>query len=350
MEITPGKILLLGSGETSHAGGQAFETVSAPIEKGFQIRLLETPAGFELNSPQVVGRVADYMRIRLNNYSPDIQLVAARRKTGEYSTDSAALAEKLAEGDLIFMGPGSPTYTIKQLKGSRIWETLKAAFLQGANLAIASAATIVVGKFALPVYEIYKVGQDPFWNRGLNLLSIFGLNVSFIPHWNNNDGGAELDTSRCFIGRPRFDPLMKQMPKDHLVIGLDEQTGLILDIPNRVCKVIGKGQVHLLRNGDIQIFSDRDIFPMGKLGKVHIPEKTVIGLETWETVARIRSERKLQLGPAPVPVEVDALVELRQKAREAKNWPESDRIRDQIASLGWKVIDTPEGQKVEQID
>jgi len=350
MKITPGKILLLGSGETSHAGGQAFEAVSTPIEKDFHIRLLETPAGFELNSPQVVGRVADYMRIRLQNYAPDIQLVAARRKTGDFSTDSAAHADKLAEGDLIFLGPGSPTYTIKHLEGSRVWETLKAAFLQGANLAIASAATIAVGKFALPVYEIYKVGHDPFWNNGLNLLSLFGLEVSFIPHWNNNDGGADLDTSRCFIGRARFDPLLGRLPEDHLVVGLDEQTGLILDIQNGICKVIGKGQVHLQRNSEIQDFSDGDEFPMSKFGDMQAQAIQDVNPDTWETVKRIRHERHVLPPPAEVPVEVEALVDQRKKAREGKNWLESDRIRDQIAGLGWKVIDTPEGQKVEKND
>ena len=47
----------------------------------------------------------------------------------------------------------------------------------------------------------------------------------------------------------------------------------------------------------------------------------------------------------PDPV-VSALVEQRQQARERKDWPESDRIRDELAALGWEVRDTPEGQKL----
>jgi hypothetical protein len=185
-----GKILLLGSGETSHAGGQAFEVLAREQKIPLQIRVLETPAGFELNSDKVAGRIADFLKVRLQNYQPSIKLVPARRKGGINSTDTPEYCEQLADADLIFLGPGSPTYTIRHLKDSLIWQALQAAFLQGSSIALASAATIAFGRFALPVYEIYKVGEDPFWNMGLNFLSLFGLEVSFVPHWNNSDGGT----------------------------------------------------------------------------------------------------------------------------------------------------------------
>jgi hypothetical protein len=30
------------------------------------------------------------------------------------------------------------------------------------------------------------------------------VTLSFIPHWNNAEGGIDLDTSRCFVGLDRF--------------------------------------------------------------------------------------------------------------------------------------------------
>ena len=36
----------------------------------------------------------------------------------------------------------------------------------------------------------------------------------------------------------------------------------------------------------------------------------------------------------------------RAAARQAKNWAESDRLRDAIAALGWAVKDTKDGQRV----
>ncbi len=55
---------------------------------------------------------------------------------------------------------------------------------------------------------------------------------------------------------------------------------------------------------------------------------------------------------APPAVEVDAavqvLAEQRQAARAAKNWKESDRLRDEIARLGWVLQDSPQGPKLKR--
>lgn len=45
-----------------------------------------------------------------------------------------------------------------------------------------------------------------------------------------------------------------------------------------------------------------------------------------------------------VPAEVQALLERRQAARAAKDWKQSDALRDEIAAHGWLVKDTPKGQ------
>jgi cysteinyl-tRNA synthetase len=37
-------------------------------------------------------------------------------------------------------------------------------------------------------------------------------------------------------------------------------------------------------------------------------------------------------------------LEARARAREAKDWKEADRLRDELAALGVRVSDTPEGQ------
>ena len=45
-----------------------------------------------------------------------------------------------------------------------------------------------------------------------------------------------------------------------------------------------------------------------------------------------------------VPAGVQALLDKRQAARAAKDWAQSDALRDEIAALGWAVKDTPKGQ------
>ena len=47
--------------------------------------------------------------------------------------------------------------------------------------------------------------------------------------------------------------------------------------------------------------------------------------------------------------EVLALVEARTAARQAKDWAESDRIRDELKARGWEVRDTPDGAKVKKL-
>jgi cysteinyl-tRNA synthetase len=46
------------------------------------------------------------------------------------------------------------------------------------------------------------------------------------------------------------------------------------------------------------------------------------------------------------PSDVEALLEQRKAVRAAKNFKESDRLRDEIAALGWVVKDTPQGQEL----
>jgi cysteinyl-tRNA synthetase len=50
--------------------------------------------------------------------------------------------------------------------------------------------------------------------------------------------------------------------------------------------------------------------------------------------------------PEELPAEVQELANERQRARDAKDWEASDRLRDEIQALGYMVQDTPEGMKV----
>ena len=69
--------------------------------------------------------------------------------------------------DEVLLGPGSPTYAVRQLRESLLFELIKARHRMGTALVLSSAATLAFGRFTIPVYEIYKVGQDPYWENGL---------------------------------------------------------------------------------------------------------------------------------------------------------------------------------------
>lgn len=46
------------------------------------------------------------------------------------------------------------------------------------------------------------------------------------------------------------------------------------------------------------------------------------------------------------PAEVTLLAERRQLAHLQHEWTKADILRQQIAALGWTVLDTPEGQRL----
>ena len=339
-----GKVAFLGSGETSLAGGRIFESLARDIQDPLRIALMETPAGFELNSTQVVGRVGEFMASRLQNYKPVIDVVPARKKNSDFDPNNPEIIKPLLHANMIFMGPGSPTYAIRQLKDTLAWDVIRARHRLGATLIFASAATISVGAHALPVYEIYKVGQDVHAVDGLNFFADFGLHLSFIPHWNNAEGGVDLDTSRCFIGMDRFAEWCKLVPDDNTTLGLDEHTGIILDFEKGSCEISGVSSISLVRDCDPEpkMHPSGTAFDLTELGDIHIPDpiERDIPAAVWDMVSNVSPLE----GSAPD--EVIALAEKRLQARANKQWNESDQLRNEIASLGWTVQDSKDGYKL----
>ena len=338
-----GNVALIGSGETSASGGQTFEALARELPAPLKAAVVETPAGFEGNSVQVAGRVADFLSQRLQNYRPQVKIIPARKRGTPYSPDQPDIVQSLYDRDLIFLGPGSPSYTVRQLTDSLAWQVIQARHRLGASLALASAASIAVGALSLPVYEIYKVGEDPHWKAGLDFFKPFGLSLVILPHWNNRDGGDELDTSRCFMGQGRFALLQAMVPVEYTLVGIDEHTSLLISFEHETCKVTGQGAVHLLRAGEQRDYAAGEQFPLQALGDYQPLPEPPSGLPgaVWEK-AQALAQSPLP-SPAPVPEAVQQLASQRQEARKDKAWRRADELRQQIASLGWNVQDTPSG-------
>ncbi len=338
-----GQIAFLGSGETSLAGGRIFETLARLISGPLQVSILETPAGFELNASLVAGRVGEFLKTRLGNYKPAIDLIPARKQGTHFSPDNIEVLKPLLKANMIFMGPGSPTYTVRQLQGTLAWDIIRARHRMGAILIFASAATISVGAWAIPVYEIYKVGEEVHVKDGLNFFADFGMDISFVPHWNNADGGIDLDTSRCFMGLERFDQWRNMLPPENIVVGLDEHSGIIMDCEKGACDVHGVSSVSVLKKDGMEIHAAGASFSLNELGSCTLPAPIEKGIrpEVWEL---IREAQAAEVDEPPA--EAMDMLEQRKVARARKDFAESDRLRDAIAALGWTVQDTKDGQKL----
>ena len=376
-EFSPGPIVLFGSGETSPSGRKVFDSILRRMPMRPRLALLETPAGFELNSPRVIGRVVDFLVHRLQNYQPRVEIVAARKRGTPFSPDNVEIVTPLLSADLIFMGPGSPTYAVRQLRDSLAWHYLLARHRLGAALVLASAAAIALSACALPVYEIYKVGEDLHWKEGLDFFGLYGLELVFIPHWNNHEGGDELDTRHCFMGESRFTHLLEMLPEEMTVVGLDEKTALVVNPQSAQCQVIGVGGVTLLHTGHghshmswsapntpsrelpaslqsvlaqrgthYHYYHDGERFPLSDIGpfRPYHPEAS-LPHDVWQTA--LAAKQPVLPASSPLPTdEVLALVQAREQARKLKDWPASDVLRARLAELGWEVKDTPEGPQL----
>jgi hypothetical protein len=285
---------------------------------------------------------------RLQNYRPRVAVVAARRKDGPFSADDPGITAPILDADLVLAGPGSPSYAVRQLHGSLAWSRVIARHRLGAGLAFASAAAIAVGSWALPVYEIYKAGHDPEWVAGLGLLEPFGLRLAIVTHWNNAEGGAELDTSRCFIGLERFERLQRELPEEVTVLGIDEHTALVLELDAALASVVGVGKVTVVRCGREESYPDGARIMLSELGPFRMPAPGE-GIPAGAWAEALAAHAVQRLAPVP-PQEVIDLAAARASARAERRFAEADRLRREIEMLGWQVNDAREGSALARID
>ncbi len=344
--ITPGPIALFGSGETAPGGRKIFDFLFQLSGPEPQVKILETPAGFELNSQQVASNVGDFIKHRLQNFRPEIEIIPARKKGTIHSPDIPEIVQPILDADLIFMGPGSPSYAVRQLVGSLAWEYIQARHRLGAGLAFSSATTVAISQSALPVYEIYKVGEDLHWKPGLDYFSPYGLPLVFIPHWNNKDGGDGLDTSRCYMGESRFEELVKLLPEDQIVVGIDENTGLVIDFQAGCLHGVGQGNVTIIKEGTREVIPPGTAVNLTDLGNFELCDPLAgISEKSWQAAVLADEKRS---GPLQPPGELIQLAESRQQARMDQDWERADQIRREIEALGWSVEDHQGGYNLER--
>ena len=341
--MRPGPVVLFGSGETSASGRRVFDWLFRRLESPIRVVVLETPAGFQPNSAWVAEQVADFLRRRLQNYNPQVKVVPARKRGTPFSPDDPEVVAPLWTANVFFAGPGSPTYAVRQLRDSLAWHVLLARHHLGATVVLASAMPAAASTYTLPVYEIYKAGADLHWQPGLDFFGPYGLSLAIIPHWNNSEGGAHLDTSRCFMGQERFARLVAQLPADTTVVGIDEHTALVMDLAAASYQVLGRGGVSIWCAGQERRYEAGQTGHLTELGPFRVPAPgTGLPPAIWSR-AQETPPQEAPAGPSP---EVLTLVQRREAARAARDWATADALRAEITAQGWHIRDTAIGPKL----
>jgi hypothetical protein len=246
----PRILTIMGSGETTPTMARVHRSILDRLgERPVPAVVLDTPYGFQENADDITARALDYFRDTVGN---PFGVASFRAADADALTRETALT-RIREARLIFTGPGSPTYALRQWARSEIPRLLAAQLREGGAVTMASAAALTLGRYTIPVYEIYKVGETPHWVQGLDLLSEFGLPVAVVPHYDNAEGGTH-DTRFCYLGERRLAMLEAELPAEVFVLGVDGHTALVMDLDSRVASVVGLGTVTVRKNGRSTVF------------------------------------------------------------------------------------------------
>ncbi|HJU52712.1 MAG TPA: hypothetical protein VJ815_10305 [Acidimicrobiia bacterium] len=314
-----GLVAIIGSGELGESMRSTHRRVLDHTGAD-SVTLLDSPYGFQENADALTERMVAHFR---NAFDAKVEVASLRRPHASLAEGQEFL-DAIGRAQVVFAGPGSPSYALRVWEGFGIRDALSAVVERGGAVVMASAAALTVGEKAIPVYEIYKAGEDLHWIDGLDLLASMGMKTVVVPHWNNREGGFH-DTSHCFIGERRFRALVEMLPPDTSVIGVEEHTSVLIDPVAGSMQVMGKGQGYL---------NDE---PIEEGHGLSTPAVRPAFSDLMPETSRASEEPEVE-GAL-----IDLLVEVRAAARARNDYPESDRIRDALAQLDIEVHDEPEG-------
>jgi hypothetical protein len=387
-------LTIMGSGETGPTMVPVHRRVFERFDGRPRVAVLDSPYGFQENADELTWRAVDYFRTSLPG--AEVEVATLRRADAPATVRERALA-LLEDADVVFAGPGSPSYALRTWEAAGVGELLSRRLATRGAVTFASAAAVTAGVVSIPVYEIYKVGGDPYWLDGLDLLRSEGIRAAVVPHWDNAEGGTH-DTRFCWMGATRFEALRAMLDPGTVVLGVDEHTACVLDLDAGTVEAAGKGRVvigvpegaRVLRDGDAAessllryrgdappavtdedpaagrpaVVADMEAAFRTALdeGEVAAALDTVLELEDVhealphqsqvEEAHRTLRRMVARLGETVADTAVrsgarseaiDALVAVRERARVDGRWEEADAMRDALALLGVTVADTPDG-------
>ena len=123
-----GIIALMGSGELTATMVEVHKELIMRLGGAPRAFFLDTPAGFQLNADQLSERAVEYFRV---NVGYPLNVVSFKSK-GIPALDAKRACHMLNNADYLLVGPGSPTYAIRQWQGTSIPDILIERIVQGA--------------------------------------------------------------------------------------------------------------------------------------------------------------------------------------------------------------------------
>ena len=350
MKVAKGSIAIMGSGETSPSLVSVHRSFVKSLDNQVNAYLIDTPFGFQENADVLVEKLKLFFK---KSVQIDINLASFRNQKIIDSVEYFEMLEELKKSNFIFSGPGSPSYATKTWMDSQIPNLIFDHLKDGKYAVFSSAAASTLGEKAIPVYEIYKVGMDPYWEKGLNTLELFGLSCTVVPHFNNKEGGNH-DTSCSYIGKNRLNQLLESEYTN--ILGVDEHTALVVNGSKEVFTVEGLGNVTTITNTGETVFKGGQEYPLTDLQNLLIKSKENNNSAT-QNKSDDTDENILKKEVAKLNLElknnqnytllfentISEIISLRNKYRNENKYNESDEIRDLLDGLNIVIEDNVNG-------
>ncbi len=280
----PGLLVIMGSGETAPTMVKPHRSIFERVGERPAV-LLDTPYGFQSNADDISARAQGYFSASVGR---SVSVAEWRTAPPPGLARERALAA-LSGAGWVFAGPGSPTYALRHWRDTPVPGALADVLARDGVVLLASAAALTLGSHTVPVYEIYKAGLDPYWDRGLNLVEqATGLPAVVIPHYDNAEGGHH-DTRFCYLGEQRLAAMERELPPSAFVLGVDEHTAVLLDPAARTATVVGNGTMTVRRQGHSVVHPAGTVLPLDAL------------LSTESTVEPIVVQKPVESAPEPAP-------------------------------------------------
>ncbi len=359
--MTRGRLAILGSGETAPGMTKVHRALLDTLDHVDAVSL-DTPYGFQENVPQMTEKLVEYFDISLRTR---LEPVSFTSYAASSAVDREVVRQRLDRATYVFAGPGSPSYALAQWGPLGLTDQLTGVIERGGVVCFASAAALTLGQFTLPVYEIYKVGEEPRWLDGLGLLGRLGLPCVVLPHYDNAEGGNH-DTSCCYVGQRRYRALEDLLPPGVATFGVDEHTAAIVDFESGLVSVEGRGDAHwrtadgdrVLTNGSVTPLSELVVVattptsvrvenPDNRAGEepIDLARRVENRATGWESdlarlVAMAATGGEGFIDPTAL---VEAVLEMRVRARAAKDFAGADALRDALTESGIEIQDGPSG-------
>lgn len=232
----PGPVALVGSGEFLPAMAD-FDAglLAATGRKRPRVAILPTASWPD--GPAVFERWAAMGTDHFAQLGAEVEPVLVRDRA---EADDASHVQAVGEADLVYLSGGKPAHLSAVLCGSRLGAALRSAHARGAVLAGCSAGAMVLAERHFDLAR-RRLVWPARWRDGLGVVP----GTSIVPHY---DAWPE----------PLSALLVLQAPRGNVVLGIDENTGLIGQ--DGAWQVHGRSRVTLWRGRRRERFRAGDVF------------------------------------------------------------------------------------------